>query len=94
MDLSHFLMSCNFFGSNFVKLINSHLNLFSHYHLSDAQGFDSEGLPLGEGDLLIKYRKTIKKIINNDKIKVLETWQGHLNDGLIFKNEINKITKL
>ena len=94
MDLSHFLMSCNFFGSNFAKLLNGHLNLFSHYHLSDAQGFDSEGLPLGEGDLLIKYRKTIKKIINNDKIKVLETWQGHLNDGLIFKNEINKIVKL
>ena len=94
MDLSHFLMSCNFFESNFTKMINNHLNLFSHYHLSDAQGFDSEGLPLGEGDLLRKYSKTIKKIINNDKIKVLETWQGHLNDGLIFKNEINKITKL
>ena len=93
MDLSHFLMSCNFFNSKFDLFYKRYSKLFSHYHLSDAQGIDSEGLQLGEGDLLKKNKAIFKKIIDNNKIKVLETWQGHLNDGLIFKNELNKISR-
>ena len=34
------------------------------------------------------------KIINSDKVKVLEAWQGHLNDGKVFKGEINKIYRI
>ena len=68
MDLSHFLMSCNFFNSKFDLFYKRYSKLFSHYHLSDAQGIDSEGLQLGEGDLLKKNKAIFKKIIDNNKI--------------------------
>jgi len=74
-------------NSYFYKFIG----LFGHYHIADAAGIDGEGLEIGRGDLF-KYKKTFKTIINSKKIKVLETWQGHLNNGLLFKKDISKIT--
>ena len=72
---------------------NKYEHLFFHYHIADASGIDGEGLEIGNGDLL-KYKKKLIKVTNNDKIKVLESWQGHLNKGLIFKKEISKLQKI
>ena len=44
---------------------------------------------LGDGDLTKKHLNILT--INSNKVKVLEAWQGHLNDAKIFKGEINKI---
>lgn len=94
MDLSHFVMSCNYHEVNLSKYFTKYQKLFSHYHLADSSGFDSEGLELGDGDLIKKHLKILKKVININKVKVLEAWQGHLNDGNVFKNEIDKIYKI
>ena len=91
MDLSHFVMSCNYNNINFTNCFKKYEKLFKHYHIADASGFDSEGLKLGDGDLYKKHLKVLKKVIKNNKVKVLETWQGHLGDAAIFKSEINKI---
>ena len=94
MDLSHFVMSCNYYDISLSKYFNRCEKLFRHYHIADSSGFDSEGLELGDGDLIKKHLKTLKKVINNNKVKVLEVWQGHLNNGNLFKDEIKKIYRL
>ena len=50
MDISHFLLSCNFnkIRDNFFK---KYLNLYKHYHISDAIGVDGEGVLLGSGEI-------------------------------------------
>ena len=93
LDLSHFILSCNYYKSNLDLNFNKYEHLFFHYHIADASGIDGEGLEIGNGDLL-KYKKKLIKVTNNDKIKVLESWQGHLNKGLIFKKEISKLQKI
>lgn len=93
LDLSHFILSCNYKKINPNHSLNKYKSLFEHYHIADASGIDGEGLEIGNGDLL-KYKKTLIKIINNSKIKVLESWQGHLNRGSVFKKEILKLEKI
>ena len=55
-----------------------------HFHLAEAIGEDGEGLPLGTG-LPIEYGK----VIDEDKMNVIEVWQGHFDDGHGFKEAIN-----
>jgi|TARA_B110000027_G_C16109155_1_gene296804 sialic acid synthase SpsE len=93
LDLSHFILSCNYQKVNLNNYINKYKGLFKHYHIADASGVDGEGLEIGSGDLL-KYKKILVNVTNNNKIKVLESWQGHLNKGLIFKKEISKLEKI
>jgi sialic acid synthase SpsE len=93
LDLSHFILSCNYQKVNLNNYINKYKGLFKHYHIADASGVDGEGLEIGSGDLL-KYKKILVNVANNNKIKVLESWQGHLNKGLIFKKEISKLEKI
>ena len=93
MDISHFILSCNYKKKDLNFFLTKFKNLFKHYHIADASSVDGEGLPIGEGKLLI-YKKILKDIINNKHTKVLETWQGHLNNGLIFINEISKLKKI
>lgn len=93
LDISHFILSCNFIKANPEYSLKKYKSLFEHYHISDASGVDGEGLEIGNGDLL-KYKRILVSIMNNNKIKVLESWQGHLNRGLIFKKEIYKLEKI
>jgi N-acetylneuraminate synthase len=87
LDISHFLLSCNYHNINPDKYFFKNLKIFDHFHLSDAIGSYGEGVRLGSGDLF--KTKLFKYIINQKKtIVVLETWQGHLNRGLGFKNDI------
>ena len=93
MDLSHFILSCNYHKVNLINILSKYKDLFEHYHIADAIGIDGEGLEIGKGDLL-KYKQILINITNNNKTKVLESWQGHLNNGLIFKKEISKLEKI
>ena len=93
MDLSHFILSCNYHKVNLINILSKYKGLFEHYHIADAIGIDGEGLEIGKGDLL-KYKQILINITNNNKTKVLESWQGHLNTGLIFKKEISKLEKI
>jgi len=78
LDTSHLILGSNYFGFNSIELANSILPWIVHSHISDASGFDGEGLDFGvEGD---KNMDLIFKILNLDVIKVIEVWQGHLNN--------------
>ena len=88
LDVSHFILSCNYFKLN-KDIFFDKLNPRSkHYHISDGSSVDEEGKLFGNGDLL--KTKILNKIFHDkNKIKVLETWQGHLNECLFFKNDLN-----
>jgi N-acetylneuraminate synthase len=87
LDVSHFILSCNYFKLNkdiFFEKLN---HRSKHYHISDGSSVDEEGKLLGNGDLL--KTKILNKIFHDkNKIKVLETWQGHLNECLFFKDDL------
>ena len=92
LDISHFILSCNYYKLNPDLYYKKYKNLFMHYHFADAKGDDGEGLSLGKGSLIkLKLFKSI--LYDKKKIKVLETWQGHLNNGFNFKKDILKLSK-
>ena len=68
------------------------LSLFKHFHLSDAEGIDGEGLELGKG--IINSTKILKLTLKSNYTKVLEVWQGHLNNGRLYKKELNKLLNI
>ena len=92
LDTSHFILSCNFYKLNPDLYFKKNKNLFKHYHFADAKGYDGEGVPLGTGSIV--KLKLFRDILNDkEKIKVLETWQGHLNNCFNFKKDILELSK-
>ena len=90
LDTSHFLLSCNYHQKEPDQFFFKNLKIFDHYHVSDAKGIDGEGVKLGTGELF--RTKLIQHIFKQKtKIAVLETWQGHLNEGMGFKQDIKKL---
>jgi N-acetylneuraminate synthase len=91
-DSSHFLM-CHHTGN-----VNSELDLgillerAGHIHLSGADGIDGEGTSLVNLDDFT-YR-VIQKCISKDCMKVIETWQGHLDNYDGFHSTIISLTEL
>jgi N-acetylneuraminate synthase len=73
-------------------MINSVLPLIQHVHIADAEGIDGEGLHFGEGDP--QNMAAIAKVMKVDVMKVIEVWQGHLDDGAGFVKALNKLPKL
>jgi N-acetylneuraminate synthase len=92
LDVSHFILSCNFHHVDKKLFFSNHMSIFKHYHLSDASGIDGEGVLIGNGDL--KNSGLLELILKDKKkIKVLETWQGHLNNCTKFKQDALKLNK-
>ncbi len=56
--------------------------------MSDSYGINGEGVEFGKGEL-----RNIEELINTNTIKVLEIWQGHLNNFFGFKEAINFLEK-
>ena len=90
LDTSHFLLSCNYYKLDPDKIFFKNLKIYDHFHLSDAEGVDGEGIMIGTGGL---FRTKLFKYILNQKSKVivLETWQGHINGGTGFKKDIKRL---
>ena len=92
MDISHFLLSCNFNKIRPDNFFKKYLNLYKHYHISDAIGVDGEGVLLGSGE--ISKTQILPTIFKRKKnISVIETWQGHLNGYNLFKKDISYLLK-
>ena len=90
LDTSHFLLSCNYYQREPEKIFFKNLKIYDHYHVSDAKGIDGEGVKFGSGELF--KTQIIRHILKqNKKIAVLETWQGHLDEGRGFKQDIKKL---
>ena len=60
-------------------------------HLSDAHGLDGEGLQFSESSPNLQ---VIKKCLNFETMKVIEVWQGHLDEFGGFKKAIKELAKV
>ena len=90
-DSSHFIMCLNGGQVNANKDLNNLIKLSSHIHISGAEGLDGEGTSFKSKK---KYNNLIlKKCLKVNCIKVIETWQGHLNNYTRFHKSIFDITK-
>lgn len=75
LDTAHLIMSANSANKEWKDWFNLLINRTKHIHLSDSYGVDGEGVEFGKGEL-----GSPNKILQYKQIKVLEIWQGHLNN--------------
>ena len=86
LDISHLILSANYHDINWVNWYNKLIKYSELMHLSDGVGIGGEGLEFGK-DILSK----MNIIFKSKNIKVLEVWQGHLNNGKKFHKAINQL---
>lgn len=89
-DLCHSYLYCN---KNNLSVFDELVEIepfVKHFHLSDAEGADGEGLQFGEGDLPFE---RIIPILNKfeDKSFAIEVWKGHEQGGKGFEEFLDKV---
>lgn len=89
LDTSHFLLSSNFEAFDAVNAYESIKNNIGYFHLGGASGIDGEGKGIEE--FFLSHSKLFSEIIQADKIKICEVWQGHLDDFSGFRTALHKI---
>jgi len=92
MDVCHLCMGNSLYDFNAVDMVDSLLPMIEHVHIADAAGIDGEGLHFGEGDP--ENMAAIAKVMDIDTMKVIEVWQGHLDDGAGFVKALNRLPEL
>ncbi len=92
LDVCHMMLGKNYFNFSMKSLVDIIGKQVKHIHIADAVGFDGEGLPIGTGD--VDNMPLIKESLHYDCMKVIEVWQGHLNNGAGFKEALIKLTEL
>ena len=88
LDISHLILSANYFNENWEQWYKKLVPLAKHIHLSDGEGISGEGVKFGSGDL-----RNINNILNFPGIKVLEVWEGHHNNGEKFFEAIKYLIR-
>jgi N-acetylneuraminate synthase len=83
LDIAHLILSANYYNMKWYDWYKILIKNCIHIHISDAEGTDGEGVDFGTGDL-----DHYKEILNEDCIKVIEVWEGHLNEGEKFFSAI------
>ena len=89
LDTSHLLMGSKYFKFDPNKVLDSLNNQIVQLHISDARGFDGEGIQLGRGD--IENYDFLKRVLDLPQRKVIEVWQGHLNSFEGFQDALESI---
>lgn len=91
-DLCHSQLFCNKNDISLIDELNNTAPYVEHFHLSDAEGVDEEGLQIGEGTMDFE---NIIPILNTYKEKgfSIEVWKGHEQGGKGFKTFLDEITK-
>lgn len=90
LDTAHCIMAANYKGARPDEWLRELSPLSGHYHISDAHGVDGEGVPFGEGDL----GEVINDVLLAPERKVIEQWEGHLNDFSGFKSAVNFVSDI
>lgn len=91
MDLCHLFMGEAFFNFSANDVYNQLSENIKHIHIADSIGIDGEGIQFGDGE-----PKNMPLILNSldfNALKVIEVWQGHLNQGHGFAVALNKLYK-
>ena len=91
-DVCHSQLYCNKNKLSVIDQLKKIENYVAHYHLSDAEGSEGEGLQFGEGDLPFEQ---IIPILNNhpDRSFAIEVWKGHERQGEGFRYFLDKMVE-
>jgi len=92
MDICHLILGRNYYNFSAGDIIDNLKNQIKHIHIADAAGIDGEGLAIGDGDP--ENIALIEKILHYDCLKVIEVWQGHLDNGAGFKKALVKLAEI
>ncbi|MEH6627053.1 MAG: N-acetylneuraminate synthase family protein [Motiliproteus sp.] len=92
MDVCHLIMGRNFFGFSADHVMQNLEKNTQHIHIADAAGLDGEGLAFGEGEP--ENIDLIRNALDYDCLKVIEVWQGHLDNGAGFRKALTDLSKL
>lgn len=92
LDLSHLIMCCNYYHADLSSAIDQLLPTTKHIHLSLADGVDGEGV--GFSELSSHNKELIQQILSLPQVKVIEVWQGHLNEFSGFRDSIMQLYSL
>lgn len=95
MDLSHLLMGANAGLYNPIEVIDALSENIVHFHLSGADGDDGEGAAFsreGRWDIPLLARAFSDDFASS--AKVLEVWQGHLDDFRGFGSALKDLLDL
>tara|TARA_B100000579_G_scaffold297673_1_gene247726 strand:+ start:26887 stop:28719 length:1833 start_codon:yes stop_codon:yes gene_type:complete len=91
LDISHAFM-CSFLEPKVLYLMCKSFDLAKHIHLAGASCIDGEGEPLSK--LSKEQKEFFNQVIKLPYIKVIEVWQGHLNNYLGFKQSLLDIKEI
>ena len=86
LDVSHLGMSAATHNSSVDSWFDALAPFAGHLHVADFKGEDGEGMQIGDGEL-----KIFDRVLNSNKVKVLEVWQGHLDNGAGFKKALQNL---
>ena len=81
LDVSHSMMSCNYYGWSLIDFVNKVAPYNVHMHIVDAKGSDGEGVAIGEGDVDFTDLFNMLDKVNQNTQFIPEVWQGHKNNG-------------
>ena len=91
-DLSHLILSANYSKINVFDMYTKLVDTTKHLHLAGASGIDGEGLYFNNlsPDELMMFKHALK----TEYAKVLEVWQGHLDNFEGFKLGIKQLSEV
>ena len=89
-DLCHSQLYCNKVNLSLIDELNKVKDFAVHYHMSDAEGSEGEGLQFGEGDLPFDKVIPILNKLENRSFAI-EVWKGHEHEGKGFKYFLDKL---
>jgi N-acetylneuraminate synthase len=92
MDFCHLIMCKNYDGLPAARVIDMLSENIGHIHIADAVGIDGEGIAFGDGEP--ENVDIIRKAFDYNCMKVIEVWQGHLNEGAGFRSALLALKKL
>ena len=84
LDLSHLVMASCYYKVSWKLWYEELLPFVEHLHISDAADTTSEGLMFGDGII-----GDFSNILSVDKLKIIECWQGHINEGEGFRQSLD-----
>jgi N-acetylneuraminate synthase len=91
MDTSHLFMGKNYYGFDELAIVEKLKSQIKWFHISGASGIDGEGR--GFANLTDDERKLMINILKSNKIKIIEVWQGHLDNYFGFQNAIETLER-
>lgn len=92
LDICHMIMGRNCYGFSATDLMTDLAPLVGHIHLADAAGIDGEGLEFGDGEP--ENLELFRRAFEFDCLKVIEVWQGHLDQGAGFRKALLRLEEL